>query len=159
MSLFNPFNNQIFNFESGVSFNDFTFIANSIKDRQYFLNVTTLAGICANVKIARAQGITFYWDALNKVRSEKITNQLNVFFGPTGPGYNYSGATSNSYFNAQLNNKTCSEKELTFNRILHALHTQGFTSGTAYLANYFKTLNIQDSKGAQLPGTIPINLI
>jgi len=98
------------------------------------------------------------------------TQFLNLYFGPTGPGYNYGGATSDYYNYTQLNNNNpVPMQEILYYRQLYnnTINGTGVTLGSLknnFLFNQFKNLNTQASTSISTPGiaglignTPPIN--
>lgn len=87
------------------------------------------------------------------------TGFLNRYFGPTGPGYNYGGATSDFYSYTNLNgNSEVSISELFRYRMLYYETIElscGFTfadSKSSFTLNQINKIHARTIQNAQTPG-------
>jgi len=156
MRLTSPFSTQL---NLGGSTTDNIKSVYSFKDTFLYSSPATLAGVSISALNNLSAGLTFFAKAMREHHKQKMLNFIDGFFGPSGPGYNYGGLTSDSYENLNLNTlgSQTSNMELTTFRAIYRSLTDGITSSAEHFRTLFNSRNTYVPNGSQ--STIPIQII
>lgn len=122
--------------------------------------ILTKSGLCGSAMGELSKGISFFAKKMRDYRNEEILKYTEYFFGICGPGYNYGGATSESFDFTNLNGKVVSNAELLTTRMMYqnAKNPNGFTYTSSYFYNVLTNRNtyISGSGVSPTPGINPL---